>query len=95
MTSNGPHAVPLSPSAPPCPPVSDTNDQRYAALEAKMSMMFEHMIAKVEKEKSLDSGVNISFVSSLLHLHSNTFLKYLRAEKPSVVETANNSRMKI
>ena len=41
----------------------------------------------------MDSGANISIVSSLSHLDSNIFPTYLRAEKPSVVQTANNSTM--
>ena len=43
----------------------------------------------------LDSGANISIFSSLSHLDSNTIPTLLRADKPSVVETANNSTMEI
>ena len=94
-TSHAPISAQHCPSAPPCPPVSDTSDKKYAALEAKMDMIFAHMIAKVEKKKLLDSGANISIVSSLSHLDTNTFPTCLRAEKPSVVQTANNSTMAI
>ena len=45
------------------------------------------------KRKILDSGANISIVSSLSHLDSNTFPTFLRADKPFVVQIANNSTM--
>ena len=65
------------------------------AMQAQMDMLSAQIAAKEVKKKLLDSGANISIVSSLLHLDSNTFPTFLRADKPSVVETANNSTMDI
>ena len=48
-------------------------------------------VAAYEKMAALKEAKNISIVSSLSHLDTNTFPTYLRAEKPSVVQTANIS----
>ena len=54
--------------------------------------MMTGIIAKViHKEKLLDSGVNISIISDISHLDSNTSL--CRAQEPRDVETANQSVM--
>ena len=66
-----------------------------AAMEARMGLMSVQLAAKEVKKKLLDSGANISIVSNLSHSDSNTFPTFLRADKPSVVETANISTMTI
>jgi hypothetical protein len=43
----------------------------------------------------LDSGANVSILSNLSHLDPNSIPKIRRADKPSGVETANNSTMEI
>ena len=41
-------STPPSPSTPPCHLASDTDDTKYAALDAKMDIMIAHMIFKVD-----------------------------------------------
>ena len=95
MTSHAQFSSPSSPSAPPCPPVSDAKLHENIALKSQLAFYLAMQAQKKVKKKLLDSGANIIIVSSLSHLDSNTFPTFLRADKPSVVETANNSTMEI
>ena len=51
--------------------------------------------AKEADNKILDSCANVSIVSILSRLDSNTFPTILRVDDPSAVETVNNSTMAI
>ena len=66
-----------------------------ATMIQALQAQIDQLKAEKVKKKLLDSGANISIVSSLSHLDTNTFPTFLRADKPSVVETANNSTMDI
>ena len=62
----------------------------------KASAQLEHVRADRGQKKLLDSGANISIVSSLSHLDPDTTPSFHRVDKPfNSVETANNSTMKI
>ena len=80
-------------------PCAEPYDGTLPQHDAQMILIMQALhtlIAKSEvKKKLLDSGANITIISSLSHLDSNTLPTYLRAEKPSVVQTANKSTMDI
>ena len=93
-----PQQVSPSAIAPVClqvstPPSHITSEHTamYQALQAQI----DQLRAEKVKKKLLNSGANISIVSSLLHLDTNTIPILLRADKPSVVVTANISTMEI
>ena len=50
---------------------------------------------KVRKKQYFDSGADISFVSHLSHLDSNTAPSFHMNDKPIGVETSNNGTIKI
>ena len=87
------------PKAPSYPPVSTTLSKNIPALPHTSIWLSEHLArkqAEISKKKLLDSGANISIVSSLTHLDPNTNPLFHSADKPlRNVETANNSKMPI
>ena len=79
-----------------CPQASIKLSKNISALpkaSIKPSAQLALGNAEISKKMLLDSGANISIVSSLSHLDPNTTPSFHRADKPSRnVETANNSK---
>ena len=98
VTSHALILAPIIPSAPPCPPLSDVQSKLIIALQAQLATTQAQLAAYHDgqvKKRLLDSDANISILSTPSHMDPNTFPIMLRADKPSVVETANNSTMAI
>ena len=99
VTSCLPCAPTIIPSAPPSPPVATATSQDFANVMAAVAMLSAQVASlsenKVRKKQYIDSGANISIVSHMSHLDSNTTPSFRRVDKPFGVETASNGIMKI
>ena len=86
VTSCLPCALTIIPSAPPCPPVATATSQDFANVMAAVAMLSAQVASisenNVRKKQYIDSGANISIVSHMSHLDSNTTPSFRRVDKP-------------